>query len=90
MTDRRVGLEAAPKDEDLVDWLSDKLEKADNELEEIVSTLADVMEYGKEEGEPYLFGYARLLNHLTSLNQPKLIRVLSAALWQLMENPKDE
>jgi hypothetical protein len=81
----RVGLEPAPDDNNLVDWLEQRLKEADEQKEKLIEEFIDVVKYGQEEDEPYLFSYARLLNHLATLNTPDLIKILSAAIWEIME-----
>ena len=85
MSDRRVGLEAAPDDAQLEEWLGQKLDAANEEKEEILRDFIDMVKMGIDDGEPWLWGYARLLNFLSTLDSPKLIRVLSAAIWEIME-----
>lgn len=84
MTDH-VGLNPVPDDAKLEDWLEELLEAANKEKESLLEEFVDVVQYGKNEGEPYLFAYARLLNHLASLDHPLLIHILSAAIWEIME-----
>ena len=83
--DRRVGLEAAPDDAQLEEWLGQKIDAASEEMEEILGDFIDMVKMGMDSGEPWLWNYARLLNFLATLDNPKMIRVLSVALWTIME-----
>lgn len=85
MSNRRVGLEAAPDDAQLEEWLSQKIDEASEEMEEILRDFVDMVKMSMDDGEPWLWNYARLLNYLTTLDDPKRIRVLSVALWTIME-----
>ncbi|AEL97982.1 hypothetical protein CL65_gp074 [Mycobacterium phage Patience] len=83
--ERRVGLEAAPDDAQLEDWLGQKIDSANEEMEEILGDFVDMVKLSMDDGDPWLWNYARLLNFLATLDNPKMIRVLSAALWTIME-----
>ncbi|AKU45361.1 hypothetical protein MADRUGA_71 [Mycobacterium phage Madruga] len=83
--ERRVGLEAAPDDAQLEDWLGQKIDSASEEMEEILGDFVDMVKLSMDDGDPWLWNYARLLNFLATLDNPKMIRVLSAALWTIME-----
>lgn len=85
MADRRVGLEAAPDDAQLEEWLGQKIDSASDEMEEILGDFVDMVKLSMDDGEPWLWNYARLLNYLATLDNPKMIRVLSVALWTIME-----
>lgn len=82
---RRVGLEAAPDDAQLEEWLGQKIDAASNEMEEILGDFVDMVKLSMDDGDPWLWNYARLLNFIATLDNPKMIRVLSAALWTIME-----
>jgi HSP90 family molecular chaperone len=81
MPDNRVGLEPAPDDDKLVEWLREKIDKAEKDFNKLVSDFHEVVDYGIEEGEPFEFAYARLLNFCASLSQKELIELLSGATW---------
>jgi hypothetical protein len=85
MTERHVGLEPAPDDDQLEEWLGHKIDEASEEMEALIEEFVDVVKAGQEEDEPYLWSYARLLNHLATLDSPKMLRVLSAAIWTITE-----
>ena len=85
----RVGLNPVPDDAKFSEWLEELLEAASNEKDFLLEEFVDVVKYGAENGDPKIWGYARLLNHLATLDQPLLIRILSAAIWQIMEADED-
>lgn len=78
-----VGPIPVPNDTNLADFLTKLRHEATLELEVLLSEFSEVIDYGKEEGEPEEFAYARLLNQLATIETPKLIRILSAAIWRI-------
>lgn len=81
----RIGLHQVPDDEAIEDFLFKLLKEAKGELGTLITEFDEVLEYGDEEGLPKIFGYARLLNHLSEVKKPELIRMLSAAVWAMQE-----
>ena len=82
---RRIGLHQVPDDADMAKFLEELLANAKKELARLITEFDEVLEYGEEEGEPKIFGYARLLNHLSETKNPELVRMLSAAVWAMQE-----
>lgn len=81
MSDNHVGLEAVPDDEDMVKWLRVKSNLAHLELLKYLEEYKEIVEYGESQEEPKEFAYARLLNNLATIEQPELIKMLSAAIY---------
>lgn len=82
---KRVGLHYIPDDADMAIFLEERLQEAKAELSVLITEFAEVLHYGEEEDEPKIFGYARLLNHLSETKNPELVRMLSAAIWVMQE-----
>ena len=82
--DNPPGLEAVPNvpDEEMVKWLRMKFYTSKVELLQYQVELAEVMQVLHSKDDPPEFGYARLLNNLSAMDQPRLIRMLSALLWE--------
>jgi len=85
MADDRVGLEPAPDDKNLVVWLKEKLDRNEKEFNKIIEDFHEVINYGIEKGEPYEFGYARLLNFCATLNQKQIVELLAYSIWYIRE-----
>lgn len=80
-----VGLEPVP-DGEMEQWLSEKLESATEEMEETIQSLHEAVQYGVENDEPYIFSYARLLNHIANhMDHATMVKTLSASLWMIAE-----
>lgn len=72
----------SPSDEDLVKWLRAKFYTSQVELLQYQAEFNEVMQITNSEDNPVEFGYARLLNNLAEMDQPKLIRLLSVFMWK--------
>lgn len=77
----RIGVDPVPPDEEKEAWLKTKLGLAAVAATKLAADFDDAAQYSIEQGEPEIFAYARLLNHLASLDTPTLIRILSAFVW---------
>jgi hypothetical protein len=75
-----IGVEPVPDDE-IEKWLKAKLSIAEEEAQKLASEFKEVIEMGEQKGDPEIFAYARLLNHLAELESPALLRILSAYVW---------
>lgn len=78
-----VGLHSVPDDKDLAKWLRSLLIEANEEFLVYFNEWQEVVEMTEESKEPEEWAYARLLNNLATLDQPKLIRLFSAAIWRI-------
>lgn len=77
----RIGVDPVPSDEEKEAWLQKKLDQATDLAKELAAGFDDAAQYSKEQGEPEIFAYARLLNHVATLDTPTIIRILSAFVW---------
>lgn len=84
MKKNRVGLTPIPTDANVEYFLQelsgDNHEKLINVLEDLRRTLAQT----QEAGEPTIFAYGKLLNFLAANKKPDMVRLLAAALWELV------
>lgn len=78
---KRIGVDPVPDDAEKEQWLQDKLKTATELAKQLADGFEDAAQYSKEQNEPEIFAYARLLNHVAGLDQPTLIRILSAFVW---------
>lgn len=79
----KVGLSSVPDDANLIEWLNSLYVDANNELLDYLKEWNEVVDMTKEDNDPIEWAYARLLNNLSSLDNPKLIRMLSAFIWNM-------
>lgn len=70
-----------PTDDHLAEKLRERIQLAIDEASEFLEEYRDVVEYSKGRGEPEEFAYARLLNHLAEVDNPRLIKILSAFIY---------
>lgn len=78
----RVGLTPVPDDTDIVKFLEKIKEDSSFKVNALVEEFEEVVHYGQEEGEPEIFAYARLLNHLAMVEHGDLIRMLATMVYQ--------
>lgn len=90
----RVGLEPVPDDENIANWLTERSLKHEEIVGEVLTGIEGLRAEVKEDGEPDIFAYGKLLNFLASeeVSQPELIAICAGALWWLHDEiaAKDE
>lgn len=82
----RVGLTPIPTDANVDQFLEDLWREHSQELERLLGDMKRTIEQTEDDGEPAMFAYGKLLNYLASdeAKRPKLIRLLAAAIWELV------
>lgn len=81
MTDKFVGLEAAPSDDELVAWLRHKKAMSGLAVVQYVQEFEGVYNMTVGNDEPKEFAFARLLNNLATLESSDVLHMLAAMIW---------
>lgn len=87
MTDiPRVGVTPVPNDADIESFLSELCGENNDDLQTILADMKNTIIQTENAGQPCIYAYGKLLNFLASdaLSEPKMVRLLAAAIWELM------
>lgn len=77
-----------PDDDSIARMLEDLYIEDEKEMEDLVGELHDTIKQTIASGEPYFFAYGKLMKTFRAredMNEPKIIRLLSAAIWKLTD-----
>lgn len=83
--DKRIGFQVVPDDVNIAEFLEETKSGHEDRLEEILQQLLDTIKETKNNNQPVIFAYGKLLNYLASgaISEPDIHKILAAALWEL-------
>jgi hypothetical protein len=84
MGDNLTPVPPEPTDNELDVFLQDLFKDHAEEMREVIFGLEQTIDHTKDSDEPHYFSYGKLINYIGTLDHPELVRILSAALWELI------
>ena len=83
--EKRVGFQIVPEDVNVAEFLEEIKTAHEDKLEGILQQLLDTIKETKNNNQPVIFAYGKLLNYLASgtLSELEVHKILAAALWEL-------
>jgi len=82
-----IGFTPVPDDKPLEEFINELIERDAEFWKEKIEEIEDVISQFEENGDPFTFAYAGLLNHLNSatpdsvITQKELVHLCASALW---------